>query len=147
MRQPSMAAAVLSRCEKVWGCAFLQQCVCVCGVFAELHAPLEAVCQRHRQRLRLRRGSHVCQGHLCWGQQGRGECTRTQLCQMCETMRDEETSSSASLRLKTWWQKSNGHSRTTSNTSAGWTRKPKKPQKRRWDNFGWMWGGNSTTWR
>lgn len=53
--------------------------------FAELHATLEGVCQRHRQCLRLRRRRHVCQRHLRWGQQGRCECPQ-QLCQMCETV-------------------------------------------------------------
>lgn len=103
------------------------------------------MCQWHRQRFRLRCWSHVCQRHLCWGQQGHCECAR-QLCQLCERwfVHDKELSVSASPRLKKWLQKLNRHSRKISNLSAGWTRTPKKQQRRRWDHFVtllliWLW--------
>lgn len=84
MRQTSIAAGVLSQREAPRR-RFSSAGACFC-CFAELHATLEAVRQRHRQRLRLRRGSHVCQRHLRRGQQGRCEWTH-QLCQVWEPVR------------------------------------------------------------
>lgn len=111
---------------------------CVCFDVAELHPALEAVCQRHRQRLGVCSRSHVCQSHLYRGQQG--HCKHVKVFfftraapTVCEVMCSWLSLTLLYFRLRIWLQKLNGHLRTAWSMWAGWTWRQNKQQKKRWE--------------
>lgn len=110
----------------------------MCLDVAELHSTLETVRQRHRQRPGLCSWRHVCQSHLCGGQQG--HCKHFKVFSLtiaaphsvkwCAS--DFPLSLTLCLRQKIWLQKLNGRLRTAWSMWAGWTRRQKKQRKKRW---------------
>lgn len=94
------------------------------------------MCQRHRQCPRLCSWSHVCQSHICWGQQGHSKCFKVLSSQSCMG----RCASYFPLfvfcfRLKIWFQKLKERLRRAWSRWAGWIRKQKQQQKKRWVKY------------
>lgn len=103
--------------------------------FPELHATLETLRQRHRQRSGLCSRGTLCQSYFFRRQQSFCEC----LMMFCTPSPSFPPglytifSTEMFVRLKIWSPRSNGPLKTAWRLSAGWIPRQKKQPKKRWE--------------